>query len=95
MHKVFKEQRASKMVRSRVAEQHSPVHQYIGENSQKLRSELFTTKRIIPGRKFKIYAFVGLAGLLFGSAKIREIRGYFNMKQKEQAKLARKTLPFF
>ena len=83
MHKLFREQRANKMARSRLADQHSPIHQYIGENSQKLRSELFTTKRIIPGRKFKMYAFVGLTGLLFGSAKIREIRGYFSMKQKE------------
>lgn len=64
-------------------------------NTKELRSELFASRRRIPGRKVKFLLIGCIFGFTMNHAKIREIHGYFDLREKEHQRLQRKSIPFF
>lgn len=64
-------------------------------NTKELRSELFASRRRIPGRKVKFLAVACFFGFTMNHAKIREVHGFFELRDKEHQRLQRRTIPFF
>lgn len=85
---------AKTKAQTRRSVQHSPFNQNI-VNTKELRSEIFASRRRIPGRKVKFLVLISTAGFIFGQAKFREINGYFQLREQEQTRLQRRSVPFF
>lgn len=75
--------------------QHSPMSQYLGPEAQHLRSELFTSKRFIPGRRFKFYVLTSFIGSVFGWAMVAKVHSIYKLRDLENRRAIRKAVPFF